>query len=219
MGRAVGAGGFLSVGSAEEEGMQGARPVRQGAGKEAGGLLSQPSSGLTDRAPHPRGCMVLVAPGHPHHGSVSHPGLFPGGWGHSHSGDHTSSVSSAFPPEMTCKHSLAVRIRPPSSQAPCLEGGGPSAHIGPDWGGAASTCSWGLAPKVRESDRRGLHEVPGQPGWEGVGEPVRKTGGSGGPEGAQGHTALPCRETRVGGSSLVHPLLPGCLLKAGEELG
>ena len=33
--------------------MQGARPVRQGAGKEAGGLLSQPSSGLTDRAPQP----------------------------------------------------------------------------------------------------------------------------------------------------------------------
>ena len=41
------------MGRAEEEGMQGARPVRQGAGKEAGGLLSQPSSGLTDRAPHP----------------------------------------------------------------------------------------------------------------------------------------------------------------------
>ena len=53
MGRAVGAGGFLSVGSAEEEGMQGTRPVRQGAGKEASGLLSQPSSRLTDRAPHP----------------------------------------------------------------------------------------------------------------------------------------------------------------------
>ena len=61
--------------------------------------------------------------------------------------------------------------------------------------------------------------MPGQPGREGVGEPVRKTGGSGGPEGAPGYTALPCRETRVGGSSLVHLLLPGCLLKAGEELG
>lgn len=33
--------------------MQGARPVRQGAGKEASDLLSQSSSGLTDRGPRP----------------------------------------------------------------------------------------------------------------------------------------------------------------------
>lgn len=46
-------------------------------------------------------------------------GPFTWGWGHSLSGDQASRVSrgsSAFPPEMTCKHSLEVRIRPPGSQ-------------------------------------------------------------------------------------------------------
>lgn len=51
MGRVVGARGFLSVGSAEEEGTQEAGPVRQGAVKEAASSLLHPNKKLIDRAP------------------------------------------------------------------------------------------------------------------------------------------------------------------------
>lgn len=47
----MGVEGFLSVGSTEEEGAQGAGPVRQGAVKEAAASLSRPTVGLTDRGP------------------------------------------------------------------------------------------------------------------------------------------------------------------------
>ena len=79
-----------------------------------------------DREPRPgwlQGQWILSIPTVAQLGTQGHLlrrlGLFTRGWGHSLSGDQASRVSrgsSAFPPEMTCKHSLEVRMRPPGSQ-------------------------------------------------------------------------------------------------------
>lgn len=58
MGRVVGARGFLSVGSAEEEGTQEAGPVRQGAVKEAASSLLHPSQKTDRQGPTPGSCRV-----------------------------------------------------------------------------------------------------------------------------------------------------------------
>lgn len=104
----MGVGGFLSVGGTEEEETQKARPVREGAAKEAdGSLVHESQSPALGMLHHLNGQF---------HGSAGHPGLFISDWRHLLGRYKASGGSSAFCPERTSKPSSVVKTRPPGLQ-------------------------------------------------------------------------------------------------------